>query len=125
MPELVRRTFRLHSPPDSVDTVQDALATVWGYVPDLSPADLMAAELAIVELAANVVQHANMGDPIDFTLTVVVYDDRIERPSRMRAASITWTSVSARCPAGRPSAGGASRSCNRSPTVSSTAASTG
>ncbi|MCA1942330.1 MAG: SpoIIE family protein phosphatase [Yonghaparkia sp.] len=78
MPELVRRTFRLHSPPDSVDTVQDALATVWGYVPDLSPADLMAAELAIVELAANVVQHANMGDPIDFTLTVVVYDDRIE-----------------------------------------------
>ncbi len=78
MPELVRRSFRLHCPPDSVDTVQDALATVWGYVPDLSAADQMAAELAIVELAANVVQHANMGDPIDFTLTVVVYDDRIE-----------------------------------------------
>ncbi len=78
MSELVRRSFRLRCPPDSVDTVQDALATVWGHVADIDASDLMAAELAIVELTANVVQHANMGDPIEFTLSVVVYDDRIE-----------------------------------------------
>ncbi len=78
MPEVVRRSFRLHCPPDSVDTVQDLLATVWGHVADLDAADLMAAELAIVELAANVVEHANMGDPIEFALSVVIYDDRIE-----------------------------------------------
>lgn len=78
MPELVRRSFRLHSPPDTVDTVQDVLAAVWGHVPDLSAVDIMAAELAIVELTANVVEHANMGDPIEFALSVVIYDDRIE-----------------------------------------------
>lgn len=78
MPELVSRTFRLRCPPDSVDTVQDLLATVWGHVPDLSGADRMAAELAIVELTANVVEHANMGDPVDFSLAVVVYSDRVE-----------------------------------------------
>lgn len=78
MPEIVRRSFRLHCPPDSVDTVQDLLATVWGHVDDLDSVDLMAAELAIVELAANVVEHANMGEAISFSLAVVVYDDRIE-----------------------------------------------
>ena len=66
MPEIVRRSFRLHCPPDSVDTVQDLLATVWGHVPDLDMADLMASELAIVELAANVVEHA---DRVEATLT--------------------------------------------------------
>ncbi len=78
MPEVVRRSFRLRCPPDSVDTVQDLLATVWGHVADIDAADVMAAELAIVELAANVIQHANMGDPVDMALAVVVYDDRIE-----------------------------------------------
>lgn len=78
MPEVVRRSFRLRCPPDSVDTVQDLLATVWGHVADIDSADVMAAELAIVELAANVIQHANMGDPVDMALAVVVYGDRIE-----------------------------------------------
>ncbi len=38
----------------------------------------MAIELAIVELAANVIEHANEGADIGFSLSVVVYDDRIE-----------------------------------------------
>lgn len=78
MPEIVRRSFRLHCPPDSVDTVQDLLATIWGHVPELDATDLMATELAIVELSANVIEHSNMGEPVDFTLSVVVYHDRIE-----------------------------------------------
>lgn len=78
MPEVVSRTLRISAPPDSIDTVQDLLATVWAQTPDLDPADLMAAELSIVELAANVIEHANRGEAISFTLSVVVYDDRIE-----------------------------------------------
>ena len=78
MPEIVARTVRLSSPPDTVDTVQDLLATIWAQTPGLDDADRMAAELSIVELAANVIEHANDGGDITFTLSVVVYDDRIE-----------------------------------------------
>ncbi|MDO9590230.1 MAG: SpoIIE family protein phosphatase, partial [Microcella sp.] len=38
----------------------------------------MAAELAIVELTGNVIEHANRGGDISFSLSIVVYDDRIE-----------------------------------------------
>ncbi|UTT61429.1 SpoIIE family protein phosphatase [Microcella humidisoli] len=78
MPEVVSRTFRLNCPPDTVDTLQDLLATVWAQTPHLDPADRMAAELSIVELAANVMEHSNNGEPVSFTVSVVVYDDRIE-----------------------------------------------
>ena len=78
MTEVIARSVRLSSPPDSVDTVQDLLATMWAQTPGLDPDDRMAAELAIVELAANVIEHANEGEPITFSLSVVVYDDRIE-----------------------------------------------
>lgn len=78
MPEVVSRSFRLHSPPDTIDTLQDLLATVWAHTPHLDAADRMAAELSIVELAANVIEHANQGQPIEFSLSIVVYDDRIE-----------------------------------------------
>lgn len=78
MPEIVSRTFRLHSPPDTVDTVHDLLATIWAQTPRLDATDRMAAELAIVELAANVIEHANHGQAIEFSLSIVVYDDRIE-----------------------------------------------
>ena len=78
MPEVVARTVRLSSPPDTVDTVQDLLATIWAQTPALDAADQMAAELSIVELTANVIEHANDGDDIAFTLSIVVYDDRIE-----------------------------------------------
>ncbi|OYX52918.1 MAG: hypothetical protein B7Y93_08485, partial [Micrococcales bacterium 32-70-13] len=78
MPEVVSRSFRLHCPPDTVDTLQDLLATIWAQTPHLDPADRMAAELSIVELAANVMEHANNGEPVSFTISIVVYDDRIE-----------------------------------------------
>ena len=78
MSEIVSRSFRLNCPPDTVDTLQDLLATIWAQTPLLAQADRMAAELSIVELAANVVEHANRGDPVTCTLSVVVYDDRIE-----------------------------------------------
>jgi len=78
MPEVIARSVRLSSPPDTVDTVQDLLATIWAQTPALDPADQMGAELAIVELTANVIEHANQGGEISFSLNVVVYNDRIE-----------------------------------------------
>ena len=78
MPEVVARSLRLSSPPDTVDTVQDLLATIWAQTPGLDDDDRMAAELSIVELAANVIEHANRGADITFSLSIVVLDDRIE-----------------------------------------------
>ena len=78
MPEVVSRTLHLSSPPDTVDTVQDLLATVWAQTPRLDPADRLAAELAIIELVANVIEHANAGAAIHYSLSIVVFDDRIE-----------------------------------------------
>lgn len=78
MAEVIARSMRLSSPPDTVDTVQDLLATIWAQTPGLDAADQMAAELAIVELTANVIEHANRGGDITFSLSIAVYDDRIE-----------------------------------------------
>jgi len=78
MAEVIARSLRLSSPPDTVDTVQDLLATIWAQTPGLDSADQMAAELAIVELTANVIEHANRGRDITFSLSIAVYDDRIE-----------------------------------------------
>jgi len=78
MPDMVTRTLRLTAPPDTVDTVHDLLESVWGSVTDLSPRDRMSLETAIIELTANVIQHANRGSGINATLTVIAYQDRIE-----------------------------------------------
>lgn len=78
MPDMVTRTLRLTAPPDTVDTVHDLLDSVWGSVPDLSARDRMSLETAIIELTANVIQHANRGQGVHATLTVIAYQDRLE-----------------------------------------------
>lgn len=78
MGEMVTRTLRLMSPPDTVDTVHELLDEMWPTVPDLHPRDRMALDTAIIELAANVIQHANRGRPITATLTVIAFAGRIE-----------------------------------------------
>lgn len=78
MGEMVTRTLRLMSPPDTVDTVHDLLDSTWDAVPDLHMRDRMALDTAIIELAANVIQHANRGRPITATLTIIAFADRIE-----------------------------------------------
>ncbi|MDO8338911.1 MAG: ATP-binding protein, partial [Microcella sp.] len=78
MADMVARTLRITSPPDTVDTVHSALESVWAVVPDVHPTDRMSVETAVIELTANVIQYANRGNPVSFALTIVVYDDRIE-----------------------------------------------
>lgn len=78
MADMVTRTLRLTAPPDTVDTVHDLLDSVWSAVPELSARDRMSLDTAIIELTANVIQHANRGRPINATLTVIAYPERIE-----------------------------------------------
>lgn len=78
MSDMVTRTVRLTAPPDTVDTVHDLLDALWPSVPDVSARDRMSLDTAIIELAANVIQHANRGKPITATLTVIAFPDRIE-----------------------------------------------
>ena len=77
-PESVERTARLSSPPANVNDIHDFMAGVWDSVPDVSALDRISLETAVVELAANVLQHAD-GDGTGLTceLTVSVANERM------------------------------------------------
>ena len=51
----------LDCPPDDVTAVHEFLARVWQAEPSVSAEDRMALELALVELASNVIEHAGRG----------------------------------------------------------------
>jgi serine/threonine-protein kinase RsbW len=55
----VTEPLALSCPPDDIDTVQDYVQRVWAAAPDLDSMDKLKFETAIVELAANVIQHAD------------------------------------------------------------------
>lgn len=59
MPEPVRRTVRLTTPPGDVNTVHDFLSEVWMHASAVSDVDRISIETALIELAANVMQHAD------------------------------------------------------------------
>ncbi|HEY8588937.1 MAG TPA: ATP-binding protein [Naasia sp.] len=72
------QVLALSSPPDDVNSVHALLEEVWaahGDVPDL---DRMAFETALIELASNVIGHADGGEGISCSLAVTVSEDRIE-----------------------------------------------
>ncbi|WP_260855597.1 ATP-binding protein [Curtobacterium sp. 9128] len=66
------------SPPDDVNAVHDFLAAVWGSEPSVGPEDRMAFELALVELASNVVEHAGGGGRVACSLALAVSADGLE-----------------------------------------------
>ncbi len=51
----------LDCPPDDVTAVHEFLERVWRAEPSVSAEDRMALELALVELASNVIEHAGRG----------------------------------------------------------------
>jgi serine/threonine-protein kinase RsbW len=57
-PALASETFEAPVQPESLDVVQDRLAEFWTHDESVSPADRMRLELAVVEVAANIVEHA-------------------------------------------------------------------
>jgi serine/threonine-protein kinase RsbW len=79
MPEPLRRTVRLTTPPGDVNTVHDFLVELWPDVDTVSNVDRISIETALIELAANVMQHADSdGSGLTCEFTIVVSDDAIE-----------------------------------------------
>lgn len=70
MSESTVRRLDMVTPPADVDTVHELLNTVWADRPTVSMTDRMSFETALIELAANVIQHADSGNGVSCTLTV-------------------------------------------------------
>lgn len=64
------RSLVFSSPPDDVDAVHDFLEQVWAANPDVPEFDRMAFETALIELAANVIQHASGDGGVTCVLSV-------------------------------------------------------
>ncbi|WP_411700100.1 ATP-binding protein [Conyzicola sp.] len=67
----------LRCPPDDLDTVHDYIQRVWAASPELDAMDRLKFETALIELAANVIQHSNGGNGVVGTLSIAVDADRI------------------------------------------------
>lgn len=78
MPEFAAFIRTLESPPDNVDLVHELLSTVWEKAPDASKRDRFSFETALVELASNVIKHADAGDGVTYTITIKIHHDAIE-----------------------------------------------
>jgi serine/threonine-protein kinase RsbW len=78
MPEPISHALTMSSPPDDVDTVHSMLASVWEESEAVSLRDRFSFETALVELASNVMRHANPGSGVSCHLAITVFPDRIE-----------------------------------------------
>jgi serine/threonine-protein kinase RsbW len=67
----------LTSPPDTVDDVHDLLDRLWTAEPSVAADDRMRFETALIELATNVVQHADPGTGVAWTVRVAYTDDAL------------------------------------------------
>ena len=63
-------SLRFSSPPTDVDAVHDFLEGIWATDPDIDEMDRMAFETALIELASNVIQHADTGDGVTCVMSV-------------------------------------------------------
>lgn len=63
-------TIRIASPPDDVDTVHDLLESVWQDSPDIGMEERYRFETALIELASNVIRHADPGTGVTCTMTI-------------------------------------------------------
>lgn len=78
MPEAVQRALTITTPPDDVDTVHDLLESIWAEAPNISIKDRFCFETALIELAANVIQHADDGSGVVCRLEIGVYADHVD-----------------------------------------------
>ncbi|WP_144713550.1 ATP-binding protein [Curtobacterium pusillum] len=65
-------------PPDDVTAVHAFLASVWDTEPSVSAEDRMALELALVELASNVIEHGGVRGAVSCSLHLDVGSDEVE-----------------------------------------------
>jgi len=77
MAETSVHTLSMFAPPDDVDTVHTMLESVWLSAPQISMRDRLSFETALIELASNVIRHADGGGGVSCTLRVEITADRI------------------------------------------------
>ncbi len=68
------RSLTLQSPPDDVYAVHALVAGLWDDRPDVGALDRMAFETALIELASNVIEHADTGQGVTCIVSVTVDD---------------------------------------------------
>jgi serine/threonine-protein kinase RsbW len=71
------RTAVLIVPPRDLTVVHELLEGLWSELPDLQPMDRFAFETALVELAGNVVEHADAGAGLTCEIRVTAADDAL------------------------------------------------
>jgi serine/threonine-protein kinase RsbW len=69
--------LKLSSPPDDVNDVHDFVEAELSLHPDLDDLDRMKFLTALIELASNVIQHADTGSGVTCTLVLRVDDENI------------------------------------------------
>lgn len=69
-------TLFFSAPPSDVDTVHDFLQGVWGDGVEIDETDRMAFETALIELASNVIQHAD-SEGVTCALSVVIDEGQL------------------------------------------------
>ena len=70
-------TLQLQAPPDNVDAVHGLLETVWAHDVVVSASDRLRFETALIELASNVLQHANTGSGVTCNVQVQISAQQI------------------------------------------------
>lgn len=68
--------------PASLERVQALIERLWLEHGDVLPEDRMRFEIAVTEIAGNIIRHATDGDPIDFELEVVAQPGRLQAEFR-------------------------------------------
>jgi anti-sigma regulatory factor (Ser/Thr protein kinase) len=75
----VRRSLALCAKPECLDRVHDLLDDLWSDAPGVEPGDRIGFETAVVEVLANIVEHAGDGTTrVDLNLELQAYRDRFE-----------------------------------------------
>jgi serine/threonine-protein kinase RsbW len=70
MTDGIRHTVQILSPPDDITTVHQWVRSVWDRSPEIGEEERYRFELALVELATNVIRHADPGTGVECTLTI-------------------------------------------------------
>jgi len=76
--DVARHTLHLAVPPGDVDAVHSLLEAVWAEAPGIPMMERFRFETALLELASNVVKHADGGSGLWCTLEIDAHPEHIE-----------------------------------------------
>lgn len=74
---MIDEILTLRTPADDVNAVHAYIERIWALHPDLDPMDRLRFETALIELAANVIKHADDGKSIVADISIVIDSDYI------------------------------------------------